>query len=105
MSVCTFSQIKELLKRGIVGRRVETYIPVDSIPSKGMYMGCPGKEMFYSLPNFVDSEINELSTICYSLFPQELPGRYVHFSVFWRYLFGVFNKHGLVPITTVENAR
>jgi hypothetical protein len=26
-------------------------------------------------------------------------------SVFWRYLFGVFDKQGLVPITTIENTR
>lgn len=95
MDSIPFDNIIFLLQRSIVPRKHDHMSPVEYAYESGMYMGCPGKELYFSLPSFSVEQIEKLIPIVCMSFPKLPPGRSVHFSVFWRYFYGVFDKRGV----------
>jgi len=89
-----FSEILTLLKRGIVPKKHKGYLPVGS--GDTLYMGCPGKQLFYALPRFSSKNLDTLVPVVAELFPKKVPSKGVQYSVFWRYFYGVFSKRGVL---------
>lgn len=90
-----FEFLNNLLDRGIVTKKHS----LESIPEAihdGIYMGCPGKEIFHGLGFLSEEEINILVQKVCEKFPFIPPGRSVHLSVFLRYIYGCFDKQGIL---------
>jgi hypothetical protein len=86
------------MSRGIVSRKggdinKTTLSSIEYAIDGGIYMGCPGKEIYYSLPFFNLEEKDQLIVLILNAFPMGT-GRSVHLSLFWRYLYGMFDKWG-----------
>ena len=92
----TMEQLLFLLKRKIVPKKPIGFSHVKFAIEDGMYMGCPGKEIFFSMSKLSVEDREKLVDPIISLFPRSLNSRSVHYSLFWRYFYGVFDKRGLL---------
>lgn len=79
-------------KRGVVPKK-HSMAPVGGAIDGGLYMGCPGKEIFYSLESLSHDDSVSLAACIASMFQSE-PSKVVHLYCFLRYIYGCFSKQG-----------
>ena len=98
----SYDNILHLLKRGIISKKEDIKHDLPFAIEHGRYMGCPGKEMYYSIPSLSPEQLNSLVPLIAKAFPQQPPHGSVQYSVFWRYFYGVFIKRGLLNSENTE---
>jgi len=63
---------------------------------KGLYMGSPGRDLYYMLPYLSDSQFEEIANIIIEKFPKDPPGNHVNVGMFFRQIYGQFEKQGVL---------
>lgn len=81
-----------LSDRGIVSKKT-SLPPFKRAIAAGLYLGCPGKEIFYGLNLLSRHGMERLAAVVADKFP-DTPQRSVHLSAFFRYVYGCFDKQG-----------
>lgn len=94
MEPLPLKKLIRLINRGIVTRKSHGFKPIPYALDDGLLMGCPGKELYYSLPALSKKEQDHLVGPVLGMFPLSPISRSVHLSAFWRYFYGVFHKQG-----------
>lgn len=91
----SFDQIKEMASAGIVGVVKKGKIGRFSFAhDRGMYLGSPGKEIFFSLPSLSDDQMSLVVSALASHYPLKPPGNHVKWAACIRYIYGCFEKQG-----------
>jgi len=62
----------------------------------GIYVGSPGRDIYYMLPYLTDEQINELSVVINNKFPKTPPSNHVNVAAFVRFVYGQFEKQGVL---------
>lgn len=69
----------------------------------GLYLGAPGKDIFFILPQLNSDEKECLSDIIALSFPSKPPGNHVRWAAFIRYIYGCFEKQGCLRSENDKN--
>lgn len=75
-------------------RRLDRIEKIDNAAHKGVYVGSPGKDIFFMLPHLNDKQ---LSVVAHSLcrqFPKKPPKVYANIAACLRFIYGQFEKQG-----------
>lgn len=89
-----FQDLITLLSRGILNRKFQHLEPLDFGHENGLYIGCPGKELYFYLKNNNnEKELELISDVVCDLFPEERV-RSTNLTAFLRYSYGMWNKNG-----------
>ena len=97
----SFIQLKMMLERGVVGVVKDNARPVfDFGFRRGLYLGAPGKDIFFTLPYLNDEEKEETAKIFASLYPKKPPSNHVKWAACIRYVYGCFEKQGCLRSKT-----
>lgn len=97
-----FRYLNAIVQRGIVPKKYNGK-PYRRAIDNGLYMGCPGKEIFYGLACLKNVELDRLAQSVAKVLPATYPGRGVHLSVFLRYVYGCFDKQGCLHTESQTN--
>lgn len=90
----SFEQLMKMLDRGIIGV-VKDPKPHFSFGFRGgSYLGAPGKDIFFALPNMTDAEKSIVAKKLASLYPKKPPSNHVKWAACIRYVYGCFEKQG-----------
>ena len=90
-----FNQLKMMLERGVVGVVKKNAKPMFNFGFRGgLYLGSPGKDIFFALPNLTEDEKEEIAKIFASLYPLKPPSNHVRWAAVIRYIYGCFEKQG-----------
>ena len=90
-----FDQLKVMLKHGIIGNVKKNAKPMFDFGFRGgSYLGSPGKDLFFALPDLSDKEKDSIAKIIASLYPKKPPSNHVRWAAFIRYIYGCFEKQG-----------
>jgi len=63
---------------------------------EGIYIGSPGRDLYYMLPFLSDEQFEEVAIIVASRFPKDPPGNHVNVGMFFRQVYGQFEKQGVL---------
>lgn len=90
-----FEQITSMLSGGIVGTvkpKTPAFFPFGF--RGGAYLGAPGKDLYFALPNLSDQEFNQVAKQLAALYPKKPPTNHVKWAACIRYVYGCFEKQG-----------
>ena len=62
----------------------------------GIYVGSPGKDIYYMLPHLDDNKTEEIADKIAEKFPKIPPGNHVNVGAFVRFVYGQFEKQGIL---------
>lgn len=83
-----------MCSRGIVATVHKNDRPLSYGVRNGLYIGAPGKDVYYVLPSLNQEQLNLLAIKTLSLFPERPPSNHVSYAAFIRYVYGCFEKQG-----------
>jgi hypothetical protein len=63
---------------------------------KGIYIGSPGRDIYYMLPYLTKQQIEEIVNMVEEIFPKKPPGNHVNVGMFVRFIYGQFEKQGIL---------
>ncbi len=63
---------------------------------EGIYIGSPGRDIYYMLPYLSDNQFEEVVDIIVDRFPNDPPGNHVNVGMFFRHVYGQFEKQGVL---------
>jgi len=89
----SYKNIILLLKDGIKGN-TKNRGSISFAHEGGEYLGCPGKELFFSLPSLSEAELKKVACKLSSSFPKKPPKSHVKWAACIRYIYGCFEKQG-----------
>lgn len=95
MIVPNYEQLMLMLDKGIVSKRASH----EKFPfgfRGGHYIGAPGKDIFFVLPNLTERQIDIVAEKFSRLFPTKPPGNHVQWAACVRYVYGCFEKQGIL---------
>ena len=73
--------------------------------ASGYYVAYPAREIFELLPSLNPKQLDSLAIATAEAFPQLRPGKCVHLTCFIRYVYGCFDKQGLLNSKTSANIK
>jgi len=62
----------------------------------GIYIGSPGRDIYYMLPYLSEEQFEEVANIIVDRFPKDPPGNHVNVGMFFRQVYGQFEKQGVL---------
>ena len=82
----------------IVDSRLKDYKlkAIENAIYKGSYTGSPGRDIYYMLPFLTDKQMEEVANMIETKFPKVAPGNHVNVGQFLRFLYGQFEKEGIL---------
>jgi len=83
-SICD-PRLDKIYKKAVKGAEYE-----------GIYVGSPGRDIYYMLPYLTDDQIEEVSIVINDKFPKTPPGNHVNIAAFVRFVYGQFEKQGVL---------
>jgi len=83
--------LMQLIDKGI-RQKNESILPMRFAFRGGNYLGCPGKDIYFSIMNGTD--VTVLSKSLSQVFPTNPPVDHVAIAACLRYIYGCFDKHG-----------
>ncbi len=94
----TFYGIFEMNFKGISvnDNRLKKCKPIETAIHKGIYTGSPGKDIYYMLPYLNKDQMNEIINGLENKFPKIPPGNHVNVGAFIRFIYGQFEKKGIL---------
>ena len=69
---------------------------ISNAAHEGIYVGSPGRDIYYMLPYLNDDQIIEIINIIVDKFPKIPPGNHVNVGMFVRFIYGQFEKQGIL---------
>lgn len=102
MSDLSFDKLIELVLRGVIHKPPNKkppkkgQYPIEGAFNNGMYQGAPGKDIYLSLDRLSDDEMAKLAIAFSSIFPKEAPSDHVGYAACIRYVYGQFEKQGIL---------
>jgi len=63
---------------------------------EGIYIGSPGRDIYYMLPYLSDEQLEEVAGIIVDRFLKDPPGNHVNVGMFFRQVYGQFEKQGVL---------
>lgn len=70
--------------------------PIEGADYNGIYTGSPGRDVYHMLPHLTDDQMNEVAKKLSEKFPQTPPGNHVNVGAFIRFIYGQFEKKGIL---------
>lgn len=99
----TYKQLLEIVSWGIFNRTVKKNCcdvsdlkPIEGAAHGGRYIGSPGKDIFLMLPYLSDEQMIKVAVKLRKKFPREPLKSYVNISAFVRFIYGQFDKQGIL---------
>lgn len=101
MSNLSYEQLIECISRGVIHKPPNKKPPKNIKPypgayKDGWYQGAPGKDIYFSLYEFSDDQIDGIVKATSLLFPKEAPSDHVGYAACIRYIYGQFEKQGIL---------
>ena len=91
-----FSQLLSLCEKKILAKVPSKSGPVQGAFNGGDYLGRPGKDIFFALPKLTKEQMLQLADIHSNQYPFEAPNNHVGFAACIRYIYGQFEKQGIL---------
>lgn len=91
----TFDKLIQLVNKGIkakIAKNDKSFF--EGAFRDGKYLGCPGKDIYFTLPTLTMEHKNKLAAGLASQFPKKPPVDHVGFAACIRYIYGCFDKNG-----------
>ncbi len=102
----TYKQLLELTSYGIFAmnfkgisvydERLSKCKKIEKAIYKGLYTGSPGRDIYFMLPYLTDDQMKELVREISKSFPNIPPGNHVNIAMFVRFIYGQFEKEGIL---------
>jgi len=83
-----------MFSRGIISKVRDKEVPFSFGFRGGVYVGAPGKDVYFVLRTLDISRHDELAKSVANLFPRKAPSNHVGYAAFVRYVYGCFEKQG-----------
>jgi len=100
----TYEQLLEIVSWGIFAmkmrgnsvsdKKLETIKKIDGAIYEGVYVGSPGKDIYYMLPYLDGKQMIEVAKLLSKNFPNEPPRTYANIAACLRFIYGQFEKQG-----------
>ncbi len=97
----TYEQLVEIISWGIFTRDVKKnqcdcsdIKSINNAIYKGIYIGSPGRDIYYMLPYLSDDQMVSVSKKLANKFPTSYPGTNAQYSACIRFIYGQFEKQG-----------
>jgi len=106
VSHITYEQLLEVSSWGIFAMNIKgTQVHDDRLKEcikksirdaiyNGIYIGSPGRDIYYMLPYLLDDQLVEVVSMVESRFPKTPPENHVNVGAFIRFIYGQFEKQG-----------
>jgi len=102
----TYKELLQLVSYGIFAMKFkgisvhdERLDSCDSIKNAaygGIYTGSPGRDIYFMLPYLDINQMKEIVSILVERFPKVPPGNHVNIGAFLRFIYGQFEKQGIL---------
>ena len=86
-------ELCDMLKEGIP-KELDGRKEFDGAFRKGLYLGSPGKDIYFNLPKLGMSEIRMVANAMAMAFPVVPPSDHIAYAACVRYIYGCFDKQG-----------
>jgi hypothetical protein len=96
ISNLSYDQLIELMSWGICSKKPEGRGPMDAAFNGGKYLGGPGKDIYFFLPKATEEQLSSLSKKVVEMFPTVAPGNHVGPAACIRYIYGQFERKGIL---------
>ncbi len=70
--------------------------PIKNAAYNGVYTGSPGRDIYYMLPYLDSEQMEEIAEMVVEKFPKTPPGNHVNVGAFVRFIYGQFEKQGIL---------
>ncbi len=77
-------------------KRLKKCNPIKGAIYNGIYVGSPGRDIYFMLPYLDRNQMKEISIIMKNNFPKKPPKTYVNISACIRFIYGQFDKQGIL---------
>jgi hypothetical protein len=91
-----FNVLKELCSKKILSKVPEAPGSIVGAFNGGDYLGRPGKDIYFALPNLTDEQMEKLSDVLSDQYPFIAPNNHVGYAGCIRYIYGQFEKQGIL---------
>ena len=102
----TYKQLLEIVSWGIFSmdmkgnsvydERLYKIKNIEGASYGGIYVGSPGRDIYYMLPFLREEEMKEVAILLCSKFPKYPPNSYVNVAACIRFIYGQFEKQGVL---------
>jgi len=83
-------------RNAVRDNRLKKCEPIDRAMHRGIYIGSPGKDIFYMLPYLSEEQMQEVAKKFSKQFPIVPPTSYVNVAACIRFIYGQFEKQGIL---------
>lgn len=91
-----FDKLIELCSKKILSKVPKVSGPVKGAFNGGDYLGRPGKDVFFALPDLTDDQMDKLADVLSDQYPFVAPNNHVGYAGCIRYIYGQFEKQGIL---------
>ncbi len=91
-----FNELLDLCSKKIMSKVPKVPGPVKGAFNGGDYLGRPGKDVFFALPDLTDEQMDELADVLSDRYPFVAPNNHVGYAGCIRYIYGQFEKQGIL---------
>ncbi len=102
----TYKQLLEIVSWGIFSmkmkrnsvsdKRLKKCVPIKGAIYNGIYVGSPGKDIYFMLPYMDKGQMREVAVLLSKSFPSIPPKSYGNISACIRFIYGQFEKQGVL---------
>ncbi len=91
-----FDKLIELCSKKILSKVPKVSGLVKGAFNGGDYLGRPGKDIYFALPNLTDGQMDRLADVLSDRYPFVAPNNHVGYAGCIRYIYGQFEKQGIL---------
>ncbi len=91
-----FNELFDLCSKKIMSKVPTKPGPVKGAFNGGDYLGRPGKDVFFALPDLTDEQMEKLADVLSDQYPFISPNNHVGYAGCIRYIYGQFEKQGIL---------
>jgi len=95
LKIVSWSLFTKSMKGTHIRNMPKNLEPIEGAVSGGLYIGSPGKDIFFLLPFLNEEQFNDLAERMVDLFPKTPPLNHVNIAACVRYIYGQFDKNGI----------